>query len=215
MKNFKKLISFMLSAIMVMGMSVTISATEKNSLNEGNTSTTIITNPDEIAIVAENLGLQENPDEIVEIIISDIESSVNKDINTPSLVADFLNPEEYEFTIYSCVPDVRGSLLRSSDYSSPGGQMTVSETVEVKFTSTAGLSAKVVSAGIGFEVGNTVIISDTQNIEVPAGEKRTCTAYVKLAHYKFRVIGKDIWEDDNLGTGTVDRPVGVIFVITK
>lgn len=212
-RKFKSLLCLALSAVMIMGMSVTSFAAEGTP--DENTSTTVITNPDEIEKFAADYDLPENPDDIVQIIVSDVECPVNENVDVPTPAADFLNPEEIVFKITYHNPSKRGMLLRSSDYSYPGGQMTVSESVEVTYSTTAGLSAEVVSTEIGFSVGKSVTVSDTQNVEVPSGQKRTCNAYVKLDHYEFDVIGDDIWFDDDLGTGTVDRPVGVIFVITK
>ena len=93
--------------------------------------------------------------------------------------------------------------------------MTVSESLEVSFTAETEISAEVVSAKVGFTVGRNVTVSDTQRVDVPAGQKRTCNAYVKLDYYEYHVTGDDVWVDDDLGTVTVSKPVGVIFVITK
>ncbi len=206
--NFKRFTSVLLATALILGMSTSVFAAEPAPNDLGTTS---ITNPKEIAIAAEELGLIENPDDIVEIIISD--SCYESGIASPQ--ADFLNPEEYVFTLTSHNPSKRGRLLRSSDYAAPGDSMTVSETVSTTFTSETGISSKVVSAKVGFSVTSSVTVSDTQQISVPAGQKRTCNAYVKLDYYVYHVIGNDIWFDDDLGTVTVSRPVGVIFVITK
>ena len=47
------------------------------------------------------------------------------------------------------------------------------------------------------------------------GKTYTCNAYTKLDHYEFNIIGDDVFFDDNLGTGVVDKPIGVIFVVLE
>ena len=195
---------------MIFSMSVTAFASESNPV-----STTVITDPDEIAAAAAELGLTEDPNEIVEIIIKDVPCAVEDTSNLPAPAADFLNPEEFVFEITLHNPSKKGNLIRSSDYSYPGGTMTVSESLQITYSTEIGLDAEVVSSKIGFTVGVNTTVSDTQNIIVPReGQTRTCNAYVKLDYYEFNIIGDDVWFDDNLGTGVVSRPVGVIFVVT-
>lgn len=205
-KHFKKIASLALATVMVMGMSVTAFAAENTDSTK-----TSVTDRAEIEKLAAELGLSENPEDIVEIIISDTYTEIAE----PAPAGDFLNPEEYIFTQTYHNANKRGALLRSSDYSYPGGSMTVSETVSTTFTTETGISDKVISAKVGFSVTSSITVSDTQQVTVPAGQKRTCKAYVKLDYYEYDVIGDDIWFDDDLGTVTVSRPVGVIFVITS
>ena len=206
----KKSLALLLSLVMIFSMSVTAFASESNPI-----STTVITDPDEIAAAAAELGLTEDPNEIVEIIIKDVPCAVEDTSNLPAPAADFLNPEEFVFEITLHNPSKKGNLIRSSDYSYPGGTMTVSESLQITYSTEIGLDAEVVSSKIGFTVGVNTTVSDTQNIIVPReGQTRTCNAYVKLDYYEFNIIGDDVWFDDNLGTGVVSRPVGVIFVVT-
>lgn len=206
----KKSLALLLSLVMIFSMSVTAFASESNPV-----STTVITDPDEIAAAAAELGLTEDPNEIVEIIIKDVPCAVEDTSNLPAPAADFLNPEEFVFEITLHNPSKKGNLIRSSDYSYPGGTMTVSESLQITYSTEIGLDAEVVSSKIGFTVGVNTTVSDTQNIIVPReGQTRTCNAYVKLDYYEFNIIGDDVWFDDNLGTGVVSRPVGVIFVVT-
>lgn len=206
----KKSLALLLSLVMIFSMSVTAFASESNPV-----STTVITDPDEIAAAAAELGLTEDPNEIVEIIIKDVPCAVEDTSNLPAPAADFLNPEEFVFEITLHNPSKKGNLIRSSDYSYPGGTMTVSESLQITYSTEIGLDAEVVSSKIGFTVEVNTTVSDTQNIIVPReGQTRTCNAYVKLDYYEFNIIGDDVWFDDNLGTGVVSRPVGVIFVVT-
>lgn len=206
----KRFLALLLSLVMIFSMSVTAFASESNPV-----STTVITDPDEIAAAAAELGLTEDPNEIVEIIIKDVPCSVEDTSNLPAPAADFLNPEEFVFEITLHNPSKKGNLIRSSDYSYPGGTMTVSESLQITYSTEIGLDAEVVSSKIGFTVGVNTTVSDTQNIIVAReGQTRTCNAYVKLDYYEFNIIGDDIWFDDDLGTGVVSRPVGVIFVVT-
>lgn len=205
-KHFKKFVSLALAIVMLMGMSITSFAAENTESAQVS-----VTDRAEIEKLAAELGLSENPEDIVEIIISD----TCTEIAEPVPAADFLNPEEYVFTQTYHNANKRGALLRSSTYAYPGGSMTVSETVSTTYTTEAGISAKVISAKVGFSVTSSISVSDTQQITVPVGQRRTCNAYVKLDYYEYHVTGDDIWFDDDLGTVTVSRPIGVIFVITS
>ena len=206
----KKMFCVVLALVLTFNLSSIAFASEADS-----TSTTVITDPSEIAAVASELGLTENPDEIVEIIIKDVPCTVEDASSIPAPAADFLNPEEYVFDITYHNPRKKGDLIRSSDYSYPGGTMTVSESLQITYSTEIGLDAEIVSSKIGFTVGLNTTVTDTQNIIVPSeGQTRTCNAYVKLDYYEFNIIGDDVLFDDNLGTGVVSRPVGVIFVVT-
>lgn len=197
----KKLVSIALSLAMVFSLSATAFAAEPNN------ATASITDKNEIAQLAAEMGLEENPEDIVEIIITDC--------NSPELTADPIGPEEYIFELLEHNSAKRGELIRSSDYKYPEGTMTVSETLEITFTAESEISAEVISAKVGFTVGRNTTVSDSQKIEVPYGQTRTCNAYVKLDYYRYHVTGDDVWLDDDLGEVTVSKPVGVIFVITR
>ena len=147
--------------------------------------TTVITDREEISSLAEELELNENPDDIVQIIISDNEFPFNEDKMVPTPADDFFSKEEIVFQITYHNPNKRGNLLRSSDYVYPGGTMTISESVAISYNTTIGLSAEIISSEIGFDVSGSVSVSDSQNIDVPYGKTYTCNAYVKLDHYEF------------------------------
>lgn len=182
-----------------------------SSTSNSTTSSISITDPEEIARLAAEMDLEENPEDIVEIIVSD--SSVEDGISVTR--ADPIGPEEYIFTLTYHNPSKRGELIRSTDYQAPGGEMTVSESFEVTFDAESEISAEIISAKLGITVGRNVTVSDTQKVDVPAGQKRTCNAYVKIDYYEYDVTGDDILLDDDLGTLTISKPVGVIFVITR
>lgn len=201
-------------------------AEQEPMLSSASNSTTSITDPEEIARLAAEMDLEENPEDIVEIIVSD--SSVEDDISVTRANpigtdedgisvtrADPIGPEEYIFTLTYHNPSKRGELIRSTDYQAPGGEMTVSESFEVTFNAESEISAEIISAKLGITVGRNVTVSDTQKVDVPAGQKRTCNAYVKIDYYEYKVTGDDILFDDDLGTLTISKPVGVIFVITR
>lgn len=201
----KKFLSFALCLMMIFTISIPASAASSNK-------TRSITDPSQIAYYAETMGLEENPEDIVEIIISD--SCVEEDVPVP-LRSDPIGPEEYIFTLLEHDDDKQGELIRSTDYQAPGGEMTVSETMEITFHADAEISAEIISVNTGISVGRSVTVSDTQRVDVPVGQTRTCNAYVKIDYYEYNVVCDDVFIDDDLGTLTISKPVGVIFVITR
>lgn len=94
----KKSLALLLSLVMIFSMSVTAFASESNPV-----STTVITDPDEIAAAAAELGLTEDPNEIVEIIIKDVPCAVEDTSNLPAPAADFLNPENLFLKLRSII----------------------------------------------------------------------------------------------------------------
>jgi len=220
MKKYLKLLS--LTLITTLMLTTTAYGMAKNELStigalaNGNSAkiskNKVVNNKSDISKIAELEGF-ENSDDIVQIIYTYNNVSVTPldemEVSPMEWGAQeiyFKNQRTYE---------ARGGLIRSSYYSAPGGAMTVSESVAISFSTTVGLSAKVVSTEIGFSVTATIGVSDTQNISVPTGYTYNCKAYVNNLKYSFEIWEDDVFFDDYLGTGTVTKPIGVIFVVYK
>lgn len=211
----KRIIALLCLVALCINVFATIASAEEGNIETQSENTIIITDPGEIAKYAASLELTENPDDIVQIVITNSSYECSESDSTPLPAADIFSEEEIVFEITSHNPSKRGNLLRSSDYVYPGGTMTISESVDIAYSTTVELSAEIVSAEMGFDVNSSINVSDAQNIEVPYGKTYTCNAYTKLDHYEFNIIGDDVFFDDNLGTGVVDKPIGVIFVVLE
>lgn len=92
-------------------------------------------------------------------------------------------------------------------------QMTVTDAVSAKWSATGGISVDGVSAGVGFDVERSYIVSDTYSINVPAGY-----AAEIIAHPMYFVVTFDVWynpvigDSYRTGSGYAMKPVGVCFV---
>ena len=104
----KKFVSLVLALLMTFSVSVPAFASDANQS---------ITDKNEIKKIAQEMGLDENPEDIEEIIISDC----YVEENYPTPAADPIGPEEYIFDLTYHNPSKKGALIRSSDFSAPGG----------------------------------------------------------------------------------------------
>lgn len=204
----KKFVCLLLAIIMTMGMSVMALADE-----DGMSEVTTITDFEEIVELVTEWGLSENPEDIAKIVICDMETQTGGE-NIPSPCGDFLNPGEYEFTETSH-NIILGDLIGSVQYAYPGGTMEISTSRKTQCDCSGTLDLKVISAHVGFDVEETITLSATQNVEVPQGKSYVCNAYVRLEHWEYHVIEKDIWFDDDEGTVTIKKPIGVVFIVFK
>lgn len=178
---------------------------------------TRITDKNEIAKYAEEMGIENNGD-IVEIVdktcenLPTIEPNINNTIDSPTT---------YSTRNYYYIDDIRssvekGQLLHSSTYRYPGGSMTVEEEISASVHGDFGVSVDILTASLGFDVTKTYRVKDTHNIEVPKGQMRTLDAYVKLHKYTYNVWRKKSFSTNSykkLGRGMALRPVGVTFVV--
>ena len=219
-KGLRALLCATLSAAIMVGISAKCFAetttvgevTTKPAIDATLKTSAVVTDPEEIKKLLEKYELPQGDDgEVVSITICDL---VYPPQDEPAPASDFLNPGEYEMQITYHTRDKRGKLIRSSQYDYPSGKMTIQESVQATFTTTAGISAEFISASVGFDVTTYYSVTDEQTVEVPYGKKCDCDAYVRLDYYEFKIIERDIWFDDDCGTGTASKPIGVFFVTT-
>lgn len=104
----------------------------------------------------------------------------------------------------------RSTVPGPSDYT-----MTVSEKVTASFSANVGVSAEVVSAGVGFTVTDEFAVSDSYKVSVPSGATWTVVAYPNLDVYRFDVYEPLLLGHQKTGSGTALKPVGVCFVVWK
>ena len=109
----------------------------------------------------------------------------------------------------------RGKLLRSSKYASPGGSMTIKQSIKVTVNVDANVDYEIISASLGFDVEASYEVSETQNVKVPSGKTYTVRAYVNNLVNEFEIWENDIFEDDFVEDASVVKPIGVIFTISK
>ncbi len=174
----------------------------------------VITDKNEIKMLVEELELPGNPEDYVMIVDSDcaMYDSAPADLeDTPTPL--FGNDIVFRNITKSYKA---GSLLRNSTFVYPGGTMSVSESVSATFSSSVTVDAEIIKSQLGIDITKSITVTDSQNVEVPKeGDSYECFAYVKLERTTFDIYEEDLFFDDYLGTGIVDKPVGVIFFIKK
>lgn len=99
--------------------------------------------------------------------------------------------------------------LRQIDYTSANGPaklaLEVSKSVATEVSTSVGVDVQVVSAGVGFNVTQTVTVTNKIEIEVADGEFGEIYAFPLFESISFEIVGSE------RGIGHVLRPVGVCF----
>lgn len=99
--------------------------------------------------------------------------------------------------------------LKQIDYTSANGPaklaLEVSKGVATEVSTSVGVDAQVVSAGVGFNVTQSVTVTNKIEIELKEGEFGEIYAFPMFESISFEIVGSE------RGTGHVLRPVGVCF----
>ncbi|MCL4441714.1 MAG: hypothetical protein M1609_14320 [Firmicutes bacterium] len=91
--------------------------------------------------------------------------------------------------------------------------MTVSSDVSATWSANVGVSAEVVSAGVGFTVTNRYGVSDSYGVSVPSGQTYEIIAHPVYDNKSYDVMWHPYigWES-YAGSGNAAKPIGVCFV---
>ena len=99
--------------------------------------------------------------------------------------------------------------LKVIDYTSANGPaklaLEVSKSVATEVSTSVGVDVQVVSAGVGFNVTESVTVTNKIEIEVAKGEFGEIYAFPLFESISFEIVGSE------RGTGHVLRPMGVCF----
>lgn len=173
----------------------------------------------EIEIIAEEYNLG-NPETIEEIIYVPLDEEINEHNKVPLAVPD--ETVKNEFYIKNIQQsEQRGELLYSSRFCHPSGKMEISDKIpiDVTFTFQEGMKVEMevpeseLNAVLGFSVTGSRKIVNSQSIKVKSGCKRNLKAYVNLKVYKYQLWENDPVSDDYYGSGSVKKPIGVVFTM--
>lgn len=94
------------------------------------------------------------------------------------------------------------------------GTYSHSRTDSCEFTATASVSSQIVSAGVGFTIGNSITSTDSVTINVPSGKRvilKISTNYNKKSFTIYREYSDSTGLWYRQGTGDAYKPVGLIF----
>lgn len=241
MKNKKNVISILVIFIIVLAlMTSNVYAEEHHNSKSFDNDVTyldktgneiIITSRGAITLLAEQLELGD-PEQIAEIRYVPIETNDSDALNYTDIEKD--NDNDYDKTKQSReygnnefyiklkgTHSAKGKLLQESVFRYPGGTMTIEQSIACTKTFNASVSAGVeayvlestLSAELGFSVTESVSVSNTQEVKVRKGCKRTVKAFLNEKIYDYELWEKDLYYDDYYGYGSVRKPVGVYFVV--
>lgn len=91
--------------------------------------------------------------------------------------------------------------------------LTISKGVNATYSDNAGVSASVISAGVGYSVTSTYTVSSTGTVYVPSGKEYELVAYPTYSQKSYQVwYNPIIGSAHEVGTGTAAKPTGVCFV---
>ena len=92
----------------------------------------------------------------------------------------------------------------------------ITRTVKNSFSATVGVSAEVVTAGVGFNVERSESVTYRSSTSVPNGACWTLRAYNVFSEYAFEVWQEPfIGADKKIGSGTARDFLGIEFRLTK
>ncbi len=103
----------------------------------------------------------------------------------------------------------------SNWYDGPSSSLslTISGTAKAKFSSNVEVSAKVVKAGVGFDVEASITMSETFVIsEIKADERLNVKGFANYKKYGYKV--KNIWGEEK-GSGYAYNPIGIYISQAK
>ncbi len=110
--------------------------------------------------------------------------------------------------------EARGTeIIRQSTFKGPStATMSIKQGVSATWSSNTNISAETVSAALGFNVTKSYEVTDTYQIQVPAGK-----TYTIIARPYYKVYNFEVWYDpligwdSKVGYGYAAKPVGVCF----
>lgn len=161
-------------------------------------------------IINDNVEIPEGY-KLVEVITTTVEISPdisnnidNSDIeqeNSPSLFDKWTLKNKTS-------EEVQGKLITSDWFDGPSSfTHSYEETVSASFSTNAGISAKALSAELGFSVTASTKLTKTYNVNIAKGKKVNLKVYVNNKKYSYSVYKGDKYK----GTGTATEPIGLVF----
>lgn len=223
MKNLvKKVSSVVCCAILALSLNANVFAASSNNLNKPTklplleqsentkSGTIVITDKEQIAKIAKQQNLND-PDSITKITYDFRNSSkiqgdqpTNSDTVTPTvkvynvkdLGTGFSYWDDYDSSIYNGPANVT---------------KTYSRTNSISFTCDVSVDSKLVAAAVGFAIGKNQTVSEAYSFTVPANHQIELRVFTNYQEKSFDVgndYGGLLYYS---GSGTAQRPVGLIF----
>lgn len=199
-RHFKKLVSFALIAVIVMGMSVTAFAAENTNTVE------VITDQDEIDQVLQEKGIYEEGEEVVAVIQMD----------SPEPVA--IQPRLIFREIYAVYDRSYDGTKATAKYTNnyPAGTFHFNQSITSgwQLNANLGLKVEVFEAALGYELNSSTTESwtyDSPYYSYPF----TVKAYINYEKKYYKIYDKDLMYDDYIGTTSVERETGYTIKVTK
>lgn len=165
-----------------------------------------------------NIPMEKDGMELVAVAFSytdpELSGSDNIDEFVPNMQDNYFNTLAATATkikVTSSGETCGANPLRSSYYPQGKAKMTIKEGVKSTKTASVSVSAKIVSAGVGFEIGKSFSVSDSYSVTVPKGKIYNIVARPMFLAKNFKVLAGSV----SIGTGVALKPIGVCFTLYK
>lgn len=188
--------------------SVSVEEVERTVSLENNTETIKITNQDIVKKYIEENDF-EKPSNLIPAELTFVRSLSNE--NNQNNYSQSLAPASYYLKNKTATSACGSSVLKKVSGNSGSLTLSFSSKIAASWNTSVGVSASVVSAGVGFNVSAEYSVTQSNTIDTN-GRYAEIRAYAEYTGYRF-----DVWEsgwfgDKKVGNGTALRPVGICFV---
>ena len=188
--------------------SVSVEELERTVSLENNTETIKIKNSDLVKKIVEENNF-EKPSNLLPSELTFVRS-LSKE-NNQSDFSQSLAPASYYLKNKTATSACGSSVLKKVSGNSGSLTLSFSSKIAATWNASVGVSASVVSAGVGFNVSAEYSVTQSNTIDTN-GRYAEIRAYAEYTGYRF-----DVWEsgwfgDKKVGNGTALRPVGICFV---
>lgn len=199
-KHIKKLVSLILSTVMVMGMSVTAFAAENSKSVE------VLTDSNEITQVLQEKGIYEDGEDVVAVI--------QLDIPEPQSIQPYFIFREIYAVYDGSSSGTKASAKYINNY--PAGTFHFSQSINTgwQLDDTLGLKIDALEAAIGYSLNRSNTESwtyDSPYYSYPF----TVKAYVNYERKYYQIYDKDLIFDDYIGRTSVEREKGYTLKVTR
>lgn len=111
---------------------------------------------------------------------------------------------------YVCGTEALGRTEAPADGINHTLTLSINKQIAASFSANVGISASIVSAGVGFSVTETHGVTSSDSVQ-SGGKATQLVAYGKYELYNFEIWEDDLIWDDYVGTGQALKPYSVCF----
>ncbi|GIP24174.1 hypothetical protein [Paenibacillus sp. J22TS3] len=191
----------------------------KREVSSTNTDVTnlVIDDAEAATLLIEKLGIQA-PDGkkavkfISPVLNSDSPLNLNNEVSPTEIGGNEYYLKNVQNAGYACGSEALGRSEARADGINHNLGLNITKSVAATFSANVGISAEIVSAGVGYSVTDTFSVSASDSVQTNG------KATVLAGYAKYEVKTFDIWEDDPIwddyvGSGRALKPWSVCFAV--